>query len=100
MNEDFPRWGERPPAPRLIISEADEMQALQALKCDINGRSLVILADLDGTICDEYSFNPETNDHGLILDPDLVRDGSDTTLVIATQRRADHVGLPILWESG
>lgn len=101
MNEDNKGWHERSPTQLPILrTENDELEALRALKCDIKGRSLIILTDLDGTICDEYSFNPETNDHGLILDPDIVRDGSRASLVVATQRRANHMGLPVLWESG
>jgi hypothetical protein len=47
--------------PSVIMTEADEIQALSSIKAGKG--ELVALSDFDGTLCDTYGFDPATNNH-------------------------------------
>lgn len=104
MYINFERFTEsaRPAAPKNIITEADERQALMAVKDTTGRRGLpaVILSDFDLTLCDTFGFDPATNNHEPQLDQTVIDAAQGNTLVVATARRANHPWLPELWNSG
>lgn len=60
----------------------------------------VVLSDFDYTLCDQYVFDPSTNNHRPVIRDELVAAAQDQHLVIATARRASNPAIPHMWESG
>ncbi len=93
----------RPAAPRNIINETDERQAMWAVQDGGSGRRLrpqVVLSDFDLTLCDTFGFDPATNNHQPQLEQAVINVAQKVPLVVATARRANHPWLPELWSSG
>jgi hydroxymethylpyrimidine pyrophosphatase-like HAD family hydrolase len=63
-------------------------------------QTVIILSDFDYTLCEEYSFNPDTNDHLAVINTDVIEAAYSHHLIVATSRRANNPTIPTLWESG
>jgi hydroxymethylpyrimidine pyrophosphatase-like HAD family hydrolase len=85
----------------LAPSELD--QALTALKMELStmgDRPWMVLSDFDYTLCDEYVFDSQTDNHLAVIEPEVVEAAQLQHLVVATSRRATNPTIPLLWESG
>ena len=60
----------------------------------------VILSDFDYTLCYEYGFDPESNNHLPYIYSELIEAAQGQNLIVATGRRAKHPFLPVIWQSG
>lgn len=62
--------------------------------------NIVIVSDFDDTLCHEYTFDPATNNHTAVIDPDLAAVAGELPLIIATATRAMHPKIAQIRESG
>lgn len=102
MNHEQLRWSPiRQLLPNIQRSEFDENRILGNLQRNPSDeRPTIVLSDLDGTLCDTYTFDPETNNHQHAFDPEILTRAQEVPIVVATQRRAKHSSLPELWNQG
>jgi len=85
----------------MITPELD--QALNSLEIELSvmgDRKKIVLSDFDYTLCDQYAFNPQTNNHLADIDPEVVAAAERQCLIVATSRRATNPTVPLMWESG
>lgn len=71
---------------------ADAMEA--------TGRMPVVLTDLDHTLFDRFTFDPQTNNHVPHISSELVAAAQGCRIAVATGRRATNPAISLLWESG
>jgi hypothetical protein len=89
--------------PTLPVEHQPDDPGLSQLGADmdlVEGRTPVVLSDLDLTLVDEYGFDPATNNHLPQITPELVDAAQDQHLIINTTRRANHPSILVLWRSG
>jgi hydroxymethylpyrimidine pyrophosphatase-like HAD family hydrolase len=60
----------------------------------------IVLSDFDYTLCDEYSYDKQTQNHLPVVGEDIISAANSVHLVVATGRRANHPHLPKMWKSG
>jgi hydroxymethylpyrimidine pyrophosphatase-like HAD family hydrolase len=73
---------------------------LEAELATVGDREVVILSDFDYTLCDEYVFDPQTNNHLAVIEPGVVEAAKPHHMVVATSRRATNPTVSLLWQSG
>lgn len=69
-------------------------------RLEVESRNLVVMSDFDDTLCHEYSFDPNTNNHHAIIDPELAAVAGELPLIIATATRGMHPKIAQILESG
>jgi hydroxymethylpyrimidine pyrophosphatase-like HAD family hydrolase len=83
----------------LSLGDTFALQTLEAaLRAD--RRPKLVVSDFDDTLCHQYTFDGETNNHAAIIDERVVEAARALPLLIATATRAEHPKIKQIWESG
>lgn len=56
----------------------------------------MIFSDFDNTLCDHYTFDPQTNNHLPLINQEISRLAKTTNLLIATARFADDPAIAVI----
>lgn len=64
------------------------------------GRQPIILSDFDYTLCHDYTYNKDSNNHTPMINDGVISQTDGIELVIATSRRAVNPAIDAIWASG